>query len=302
MRLLVCLLAPCLALTIACAQPPVRDPVREGSLERLVLDDGADTDAALWAPAEAVLTVDKKHAKRGDAALRLHIDVNWETGEKNYPVGWPRMYRNWPDKPQDWTKYDYLDFSIFTESSRPKLPINPLGFILKGEKGRNILTRELTELRPGEWTDYRLPLAALPDLPTITGFGFYISESNYKHGDVLDFWIDNISLVRVAEPTAAGSALPEKCLAGDAGYLPLNLSLMGVAPDQRLDVVWQLRRGDASFATGKLTAGRGLTRVYLAPLSLYLKPGDYELALKVGNETLAYPLKVVRSAWQEASK
>jgi hypothetical protein len=95
MRLLVLLMAPCLALTAVLAQAPVREPVREGPIERLMLDDGLDTDAALWVPAEAVLTVDNKHAKHGDTSLRLHIDVNWETGETNYPIGWPRMYRNW---------------------------------------------------------------------------------------------------------------------------------------------------------------------------------------------------------------
>jgi len=302
MRLLVLLMAPCLALTAVLAQPPVREPVREGPLERLMLDDGLDTDATLWAPAEAVLTVDPKHAKHGDTSLRLHIDVNWETGEKNYPIGWPRMYRDWPQTPQDWSRYDYLDFSIFTESSRPKLPDNPLGLIVKGEKGRKVITRELSELRPGEWTDFRLPLAGVPDLPTMTGFGFYISESNYKHGDVLDFWIDNISLVRFAEPTAAGTVLPEKVMAGDAGYLPLDVNIMGVAPDQTADVVWQLRTGGNSAATGKLSAGRGVTRMYLSLPPAGLKPGDYELALKTGGEALAFPLKVVRSAWQEASK
>jgi len=302
MRVLVLLLTPCLALTVVFAQPPPRVPTREGPVERLILDDGQDTDAAAWSPAEAVLTVDKKHVKHGDTALRLHIDVNWETGEKNYPVGWPRMYRNWPEKQQDWRNYDYLDFSIFTESSRTKLPTNPLGFILKGEKGRSVLTRELSELRPGEWTDYRIPLANMPDLATMTGGGFYISESNYKHGDVLDFWIDNISLVRVAEPTAAGTTLPEKAIVGDAAYVPLDLSLMGVPKDQKIDVLWQLRTGGYSVTSGKLSGGRGRSRVYLTLPGAGLKPGDYELGLKTGSENLAYPLKVVRSAWQEASK
>ncbi|MBU0607919.1 MAG: hypothetical protein KKI08_08515 [Armatimonadetes bacterium] len=302
MRWLVLLVAPCLALTAVLAQPPVREPVREGNIERMMLDDGLDTDAAVWAPAEAVLTVDPKHARHGPTSLRLHIDVNWETGEKNYPIGWPRMYRDWPQEQRDWTRYDYLDFSIFTETSRPKLPDNPLGLIVKGEQGRKVVTRELTELRPGEWTDYRLPLAGTPDLGTITGVGFYISESNYKHGDVLDFWIDNMSLVRVAEPTAAGTVLLEKVIAGDAGYLPLDLNVMGVAPEAKADLVWQLRTGRNSAATGKLSAGRGLTRMYLPLPPGGLKPGDYELALKAGSETLAFPLKVVRSAWQEASK
>lgn len=302
MRLFAVILTVAWALTAAVAQPPALQPVREGNIERLVLDDGLDTDAATWSPAEAVVTVDNKHARRGDTSLRFHIDVNWETGQKDYPVGWPRMYRWWPEGAQDWSTYDYLDFSIYTEASRPTLPTNPLGLILKGANRQNIMTRELTELRPGAWTDYRLPLADILGYETMTGVQFYISESNYRHGDVLDFWIDNMSIVRLLEPSASSTVLPEKVIAGDAGYLPLDLHLMGVAPGQTADVIWQIKSGASTVATGKVIGERGKRRAYLALPVTGLKAGDHELSLKTGSENLTFPFRVVASAWQEASK
>ena len=302
MRLTVILLAAGLALSVAVAQAPIREPIREGNAERLMLDDGAAADAATWVPAEAAVAVDKKHVKSGDTALRFHIDVNWETGEKAYPVGWPRMYRNWPETVRDWSQYDYLDFSIYVESSRTSLPPNPMGLILKGANNQGVLTRPLSELRLGEWTDYRLPLADIPGRNAMTGIQFYISESDYKHGDVLDFWIDNISLVRYLEPSARSTVLPEAVVSADAAYLPLDLLLMGVPDGKKAELQWQLKLAGGSAAAGALSAGRGRTRVYLSLPPRGLVAGSYELALKAGSETLTFPLRVVPSPWQEASK
>lgn len=302
MRFMVVVGAVMLTAVVAVAQPPVREPIREGKVERLVLDDGTDADAATWVPSEAAVAVDKKHAKRGDTALRMHIDVNWETGEKAYPVGWPRMYRDWPEAVQNWSSWDYLDFSIFVESSRASLPVNPMGLILKGANKQSILTRPLSELRLGEWTDYRLPLADILGSGTMTGLQVYISESDYKHGDVLDFWIDNISLARYSEPSAASTTLPEHAIAGDAAYLPVDLHLMGVPPDKKADVLWQIKSDGKSAAAGKLSAARGKTRLYLSLPPQGLQAGEYELLIKTGSEALAFPFRAVPSPWQEVSR
>lgn len=301
MRFLLCLLIIIVIFGVSYAQPTVIQPVREGNMERLVLDDGVEAEAAAWAVAEATVTVDKKHARRGDTALRFHIEVNWETGEKNYPIGWPRMSRDWPEAVQNWRAYDFLEFSIFAESSRPQLPNEPLGLILKGAQKQNIFTRSLSELRLGEWTDYRIPLADIIGAETMTGIQFYISESNYKHGDVLDFWIDHISLVRYVEPSLASSCVPERALFADAGYVAVDLSVLGLIEDQQAEISWELRLRGRSVAAGKLKSSRGKSRVYV-PLPLNLEAGNYELGLKIGQEALFFPVKLIFSPWQEAAK
>ncbi|MEN6404167.1 MAG: hypothetical protein ABFD94_19655 [Armatimonadia bacterium] len=291
-----------LTTALAWAQPPVREPVKEGPLERLVLDDGTDTEAAAWQPAEAVVTVDKKHVLKGDTALRLHIDVNWETGEKNYPVGWPRMLRTFPEPLQAWQQYEFFEFSIFAESSRSSLPAEPLGLILKGKDGKSVYTRPLTELKLGKWTDYRIAIADLPGCDPCTGIQFYISESNYKHGDKLDFWFDNMSLIRFTQPVLAETAMPEYAVVGGSRYLITTLHLLGMKPDEKMELVWELSSGKHTASTGRVNATGGKRRYYL-PLPNRLAPGAYELKFKCGDQqSPPYPVMLSSSPWQEDAK
>lgn len=301
-RIVLAGVAALLLATAALAQAPVREPVREGNLERLMLDDGIDADAATWTPAEVVVTVDNKRAKSGTTSLRLHIDVNWSTGEKAYPIGWPRMNRKWPEAVQDWSQYDYFEFSIYTESSRTKLPPVPMGMTLYDKTGKKTYTRSMSDLQLGQWVDYRLPIAELTRSIPCTGIQFYISESDYKDGDVLDFWIDNISLTRYTTPTVAASALPERTVTAGGKYLIADLNLMGVREGQTGEVNWQIGAGKTAL-TGKLTALAGKYRYYLPLPDKGLSPGAYDVTFKCGAETpTPYRIVVVPSPWQEASK
>lgn len=299
-RVLVALAATLVVAAAAWAQPPVREPVREGNMERLVLDDGLDADAATWVPAECSITVDNKRAKHGDTSLRMHIDVNWETGEKAYPIGWPRANRTWPEAVQDWSQYDFFEFSIYVESSRDKLPATPMGMTLYDKDKKKNYSRSLTDLPLGQWMDYRIPVADLKRTIPCTGIQFHISESEYKHGDVLDFWIDNISVTRFTEPTISASKLAEEAITTGSRYVTVDLNLMGVKADQTAEVVWQLATAGKSTATGKITALPGKNRYYLTLPPKGLALGLYDLTLKCGgNAPTKFSLIVTPSPWEE---
>lgn len=292
-----------LPLSAAFSQPPARQPVREGPIERLVLDAGTPADAAVWHPSEASVAVDTKHVKQGQSSIRFHVDVNWETGEKNYPIGWPRMNRPWPKADYDWTPWDYLEFSIYVESSRDSLPKVPMGINIYGARYRKIYTRALTELKLGQWTDYRLPVADLPSTNPITGMQVYISESEYHDGDKLDFWISNISLIRYVSPTVIDSKLAEHAIMADSKYLTMEVAMMGVKPGAQANVDWAIASGDKVAASGQTALGRGTTHVYLPLPAKGLAPGEYEVNLKCGGQgPPPFHLRVVASPWQEVSK
>lgn len=282
------------------AVPPV---IREGNLERLVLDDGTDADAAQWRPAEAQVSISTKQARRGPTSLQFRVEVDWNAGEPQYPIGWPRVFRAFPEAVRDWSGWDYLEFSLYVESSRDKLPAIPMGLGLYGAGSRADYSRSLTELQLGKWTDYRLPLADLPGLNPRSGIQFHISESYYRHGDKLDFWIDNISLVRYVEPTLAASRLAEQAIYADSRYLLVDLDLRGVKPGAKTEVTWALRREGKVAAEGRLDMSGGRSRVALPLPAAGLVAGDYQLALRCrGDSPAPFALRVARSPWQEGAQ
>jgi hypothetical protein len=281
-------------------------PIREGGLERLVLDDGSSAAAGAWTPAEATVTADAAHVRYGATALHFHVDVNWLTGEPGYPIGWPRMRRQWPAAARDWAGYDYVELSIFATSSRTGLPLVPMGLELLNAQGRTAWERDLTELKLGRWVDFRIPVADLARALPCSGMQVYISEANYKHLDVLDFWIDRISLVRYTRPTVAASRLAEEAINADSRYLTVELHVMGLSPQGRATVAWQIARPGGRgkpMAAGTVDAAPGRQRCYLSLPPGGLPPGSYQVSLRCPGDTpTPFTLTVAPSPWREVSR
>jgi hypothetical protein len=291
--------AACCVVGAAWAQAPVRTPVREGQFERLILDAGEPSDIAAWVTAECTVTSDKTHVKWGPQALLLHIPIDWTAGEKNYPIGWPRIDRRVAQPLQDWSGYDYLEFSIYAGGSRKDLPRQPLGIILLGD-GATLYSRELSELQIGQWVDVRIPLNALTKTKPVAGIKFYVTESRYKHGDTVDFWIDRVSLLRYAQPYLGDSRLVEQTLFGDARSLLVDVALLGVSSNEPQPVTWELQRANKPVASGEIKVGRGTTRCSLLLPGQALPSGSYVLKLICqGCSSPPMPLRIVASPWQE---
>ena len=93
-----------------------------------------------------------------------------------------------------WTEYEFLEFSIFTESSRTNLPNVPVSLSIYMPDRQHSFGRSLKELKIGQWIDFKIPLKDLSDPAQCAEMQFSLSESEYKDGDVVDFWIDGMAL------------------------------------------------------------------------------------------------------------
>jgi len=278
-------------------------PVREGAFEKLVLDPC--TDAAVWHPAEATVQPTKEHVAAGQSALDFHIDVDFHAGEKNYPIGWPRMYRRFEEPwQQNWSAYDYFHFSIYTDTSREALPTTPLGLIVYTPDKARAYHRTLKELKKGEWIEFLLPLSDIPRHDHVPQLQFFISESNYRDHDKLDFLIRDICLLRYAEPTVAGFAPGYAAIFADQRWLPVKFDLLGIKPGSQATVKVEIRRGAERVAAVEQRLARGSQMVWLDLGAKPVTPGAYEAEASIPgtNATpVRSPLRVVSSPWK-ASK
>lgn len=283
------LLAAVLMTTIAFAQddgPP---------MERRILADG-DTDSE-WVPAEAEMTPSDEHAREG-RAMHFHVDVNFETGQPDYPIGWPRTYLRVPEDMRDFSEWDFIDFRLYAETSRESFPSTALGFIVRCPDRNNQWQTTLEPVK-GEWVHYRFPVTNVPDPTNVHAIQLFISESNYRHGDVLDFWVEDLALLRYAEPTIARMQPLSEVIYSDSQVLRVRVRLTGMEEGATAEVLARLIRGGQTVhqSSAKLPPG-----THTIPLRLDggLEDGRYGVRTQiVGSEhTVESTVRVVPSPWE----
>jgi hypothetical protein len=247
----------------------------EANQEYLVIDDMEDiSDWYNGSPEETRLSASEKHVKEGKSSLLFANVVDYAKGEKNYPIGWPRTgkYLN-KEKLTDWSGYESFECWIYAETSRDSLPNVPIGLGIRhsGNKQGNSFT--LKEVKKDAWTRISIPIARIADPKDVQSIQFHISESNYKHGDHVDFYIDQMRLVRYAEPAISQLSVDRKILfTGDRTITALYrlVGYQGIA-----DVTVEFEVGRDSTAVAKATAPAQANCLAELPLGLTaaLSPG-----------------------------
>lgn len=230
-----------LTATIACAllatfpaiaraeEEPAGKGMTEANQERLVLDDMEDV--ADWdngSPDETVLSASGERVKQGKTALLFANTVDHTKGEKNYPVGWPRTGKALRrENLTDWSAYDFLECWIYARTSRAELPKTPLGvgFYHSGHKRSSHFP--LGEVKKDAWVKVVIPVPKLLDPADVQRVQFNISESDYKHGDRVDFFIDDVVLTRYVEPALAEVSLEREIVYSGGRTLRAAYELVG---------------------------------------------------------------------------
>jgi hypothetical protein len=284
--LMVLLFAP--ALAVAQAEDP--------AMESFVIANG--DSGSEWTSAEATMAPDDTHSRDG-SAMRFHIDVNHETGQPDYPIGWPRTHTPVPEEHQDWTQWDFVDFWLYAETSRESLPGTPLGFIVRSPDRPNSFNTSLKAARKGQWVHFRFPTSDMPSPPECTRVQFYISEANYKHGDTIDFWIDDLALLRYAEPTIIGMQPLNRVHYADAGVVRVQIELTGLEDGESAEVLARLvcNGSPVRQGTARLTSG-----VQTIPLKVggSMPVGDYQIEARIvgSDRAVTEPMRVISSPWE----
>jgi hypothetical protein len=284
------LIAAVLAVT-----PDLYCAAQDDPLERLSLEYGSGADR--WTAAEATATISHEHARLGDTSLLFHVDVDHTTGQPEYPIGWPRIHWKPPEELRDWSDWDFVQLVIHVETSRDSLPGKPLGFILHTPDRERQYNRQLTEVQPGETSTVTIPLSEIPDHENVTHIQFYISESEYKHGDVLDFFIDAIALLRYTKPTLSGVEVLQEVAFTTTRAIGVRFRLLGLAADEEAEVRGRLVDGETVLGSDTWTLGREQHEVWLA-MDPRAARGDATLELALVGSREAVPVRIVPSPFE----
>lgn len=258
-----------------------------------------------WSAAESAMGRSSQRAKVSDGSLHWHVTVDYETGEVNYPIGWPRVSHAIAEGNRDWSGWEFLRMWVYADSSREALPRDPVGLGLHTPDKASAFHRPLSELRKGEWTEVVVPIAQLPAAGAdVRQIQFHISESNYRHGDTLDIYIDDLCLARHAAPLLSDFSAECRVMFSDACELAVRFGVMGVKQNEQVEVACELRREGEPAARGAWKVPRGPQRCVLKLGGERLAPGEYELVARLGGsgEPVTAPVRVVESPWVRSEK
>ncbi len=250
---------------------------RDAPKERLLLDDMEDvSDWYNGSPDETTLSTNAEHVKAGKHSLSFGNLVDHTKGEKNYPIGWPRVGKQLRKSgPTDWSDYDFFECWIYVDTSRPTLPGTPLGLGFSHARQNTKSHFRLKEVEKDRWVKIIIPTSKLVDAEDVQSLQFNISESDYKHGDRVDFLIDDVVLTRLVHPTIVALDVDRNILYSSDRQITAIYSLMGQRRHPELNVRFEIGPvGKPSVAT--VTAKVDPRGELLLPIASPLKPGTYQ--------------------------
>jgi hypothetical protein len=260
----------------------------DANKQRLVLDDMEDvSDWSSGTPVESTVTRSDQHVHQGRYSLLFANRIDQTKGETNYPVGWPRVRKDMAKAGRsDWSGYDFFECWIYADSSRASLPSSPLsiGFYHRGKKRSTQVP--LGQVQLGQWTKIVIPIAKIAEPGDVQAVQWSISESEYRHGDRVDFYIDDMLLTRIVDPTITEFAVGRRILYSSDRHLAGFYRVMGSQGLDRVTVEFEIGRNDTVAArTSAPISPRG--EITLA-VPERLTPGEYwaRLSLRGGEGKL----------------
>ena len=274
--------------------------VTEGKLQALVLDGLGDP--ARWGPAECTVKASEKLKAEGRPTLHLHIPVDHHGGEAKYPIGWPRMYLNLK-KPAEtgWTEFERFEFLIHAAMSRPTLPRQALNLQIQCPDKHNALHHNLAEIQLGKWARVAIPIRSIKDVEQVARLGLNISESNYKHGDKLDFHIGGFRLVRAAEFGLASMRVTAPVVYRDRPRLTVELEAVGPPGKVARGLPLAVYLGKRLIHRETQPVRRGVQTLGLDLSKAKLEVGRYTLVAfdQAPEQRIEAAFRVVESPWED---
>lgn len=213
---------------LAADETPLGKGLSQDNQQQLVIDDLQDvSDWYNGSPEETTLSRSDRFTRDSRPTLCFANTVDHTKGEKKYPVGWPRVGRDLGrDKLTDWSSYDFFECWIYADTDRETLPAKPLGvgFYHSGPRQSSHVP---LAVRKDAWTRIEIPVAQLLDPADVQRIQFNISESDYRHGDRVDFYLDRPALVRYVQPVIKTFAAEQTLVYGSQRVLRTRYELSG---------------------------------------------------------------------------
>jgi hypothetical protein len=237
----------------------------------------------------------------GGKALQMMVPVDYSSGQKGYPIGWPRMnFNKLTAEESDWSRWDNFEFMVMVKVSRPELR-HPVCSLLIGSRPRQF-DRRIKLNAQGEWLRVTIPISEIKGkgvpVEKIPQIVFSLSESDFADKDVVELLVGGFRLTCSILEIAAFS-ITDPALAPGAKAVKLNITVNGPEAEVKRGVPLILRQKDKALHREQLPLTKGAQIYELDISNLNLATGDYEILLFPDDAKLqkTASFKIVGSAW-----
>ena len=204
---------------------PYEAAARARCLEALDLGGGFAGWKNGTAEGKTEITEAARHAGKIGLRWTVVIDHLHDGGEGgNYPVGWPRVARDFKPGELDLSRCDTLEFWLRIDSDRDEVAGNHtrVGLVISSHARKKALYEKTVDLGGEQrvWIPLRFAVkqmlaaaeAGAEPWKSISRVQLYVSESDYRHGTRLVFDVGEVSLLRLTAPAIAGMDAPRQLL------------------------------------------------------------------------------------------
>jgi len=224
---------------------PYEAAARLHNLETLDLADGFADWRNGTAEGKAEVVETSRHEDKVGLRWTVVIDHEHDGGEGgNYPVGWPRIGRDFKPGELDMSQYDLLEFWIRIDSNRDEVADDhtPVGLVISSHGRKKGLYEKTVDLGGEQriWVPLRIPLRQIMagdesepnNWKSISRIQLYISEHDYRHATRLVFEVGGVKLVRLKTPVLGGMEAPSQVLL-PCRVLSFQFNTIGAIPAAR---------------------------------------------------------------------
>jgi Glycoside hydrolase 123 N-terminal domain len=212
--------------TLVAQRPsPYDTAAHAGSLEKFDLGG----DFAGWkngtAEGRAEVTEAARHADKIGLRWTVGIDHKHDGGEGgHYPIGWPRIAREFKPGELDMSRYDTLEFWVRIDSTRDEAAADrtPIGLVISSQGKKTSLYSKTVDLGDQQrvWIPLRFPVKQMMKAAdsgaepwkSVSRVQLYFSERDYADGTRLILDIGEVSLLRLTAPMISAMDAPADVL------------------------------------------------------------------------------------------
>ena len=229
-----------------------------------------------WRTAVASVAPGTMKSPQGKATIKCTYPIIYDETGKPKGTTWPRC--NVPLSPdmRDWSRYDYLEFSVYTTFNRSDEEYLPLTLGIGGEKTKTLNSYDIKTLAQNQWVKVSLPLRQMKRGEKVRSMQFHLNARRYFHNDKLELTIGDFKLVRLLQWQVAAFRMTAPAIFSDRTTLPVEYELLG--PGEKSKVPFRIYTANGKKLRDiTLESARGFA-FHLLPVGK-LAPGKYLLAV-----------------------